>query len=62
MKSLVVKLLIVGLLAAVLVTFCTQMMPLTRHFPPPVVQTACQRFCRRPELSICPRWKIWSLK
>jgi uncharacterized protein YkwD len=34
MKSLVVKLLIVGLLAAVLVTFRTQMMPLQAFSPP----------------------------
>ena len=45
MKSLVVKLLIVGLLAPVLVTFCTQMMPL-QAFTPPVVQ--------RPEAVLPP--------
>jgi uncharacterized protein YkwD len=36
MKSIVVKLVIVGVVAAVLVTFCTQMMPL-QAFCPPVV-------------------------
>jgi uncharacterized protein YkwD len=40
MKSMVMKLLIVGLLAAVLVTFCTQMMPLQAFSPPVVNQPA----------------------
>jgi uncharacterized protein YkwD len=40
MKSLVVKLLIVGLMAAVLVTFCTQMMPLKASTPPVVQKPA----------------------
>ena len=53
MKAFGVKLMRVGLLVAVLFTFCPRVMPLVNQvFAPPVVHQP-KRFCRRRELSIC---------
>ena len=61
MKSGLVKLMIVGLLAAAFFAFCPQVLPLVQPALSPPVAYRLNRYCRRRESGIWKRWKTWSL-